>query len=145
MATGAHGHEPGAPTIVSLSEVHDCTSLPGFAALIGGQAVGALTFRENEHGFEVVTIDSYRPGIGVGTALLDAVRGNAVSRGAARLWLTTTHDNVHALAFYLRRGWRLIAIHRGAVAGWREPKPSIPPLGDRGIPIEDALELELPL
>jgi len=66
--------------------------------------------------------------------------------GCRRVWLVTTNDNVDALAFYQRRGFRLAALHRAAVTEARETlKPEIPEVARNGIPIRDELELELEL
>ena len=66
--------------------------------------------------------------------------------GCTRLWLVTTNDNVDALRFYQRRGFRLRALRPGAVdEARRELKPEIPEIGDHGIPLRDELELELDL
>jgi hypothetical protein len=55
----------------------------------------------------------------------------------------TTNDNLDALRFYQRRGFRLAALHRGAVDDSRARlKPQIPPIGDHGIKLRDELELE---
>jgi GNAT superfamily N-acetyltransferase len=75
---------------------------------------------------------------GVGTALLAAVE-----RKARRLWLLTTNDNVDALRFYQRRGFRLAELHPGGVEESRARlKPEIPETGEYGIPIRDELILE---
>ncbi|WP_406673419.1 GNAT family N-acetyltransferase [Nonomuraea sp. N2-4H] len=76
--------------------------------------------------------------------LIDAVRAVAAERGLARLTLITTNDNTHALRFYQRYGFDLVALHREAVERARELKPSIPKESD-GIPIRHELELELRL
>ena len=52
-----------------------------------------------------------------------------------------TNGNLSGLQFYLRRGFRLIAVRPGAVDRARELKPSIPLLGEHGIPIHDELDL----
>ena len=63
--------------------------------------------------------------------------------GCRRLWLVTTNDNVDALRFYQRRGFRLTELQAGAVDVSRATlKPSIPEVGDHGIPIRDELVLE---
>lgn len=77
---------------------------------------------------------------GTGTALVEAVAGDA---GARRLRLVTTNDN--ALRFYQRRGFRLAELHVGAVDEARRLKPTIPTIGDHGIPLRDELVLERPL
>ncbi len=80
---------------------------------------------------------------GVGTALLSAVARVAKAAGCSRLWLVTTNDNLHALRFYQRRGFRLVALRPGAIdRARRELKPEISLVGLEGIPIHDELELE---
>ncbi|NLE72769.1 MAG: GNAT family N-acetyltransferase [Actinomycetales bacterium] len=82
---------------------------------------------------------------GTGTALVEAVARLARDAGARRLWLVTTNDNVDALRFYQRRGFRLAELHVGAVDEARRLEPAIPAVGDHGIPIRDELVLERPL
>jgi hypothetical protein len=62
--------------------------------------------------------------------------------------VVTTNDNVDALRFYQRRGFRLTAVRCGAVdQSRRTVKPQIPVTGNYGIPIRDEIELvqDLPL
>ncbi len=72
----------------------------------------------------------------------------AAAAGCRRFWVLTTNDNVDALRFYQRRGFRLTAIRCGAVDQARRTlKPQIPMIGNYGIPIRDEIELaqDLPL
>jgi ribosomal protein S18 acetylase RimI-like enzyme len=132
-------------TVVSRGAVHDPTALPGFVAEEGGERVGLLTYRVDGADCEVVTIDAFPEGAGAGTALLDAAARAAREAGCGRVWLITTNDNLRALRFYQRRGFRLVAIHPDALERSRELKPSIPEIGLDGIPLRDELELELRL
>ena len=125
-----------------LGELVDAAALPGFVALEGDQPVGLLTYAERADGVEVVTIQALTPGRGVGRALMDAVHDHAVARRAPRLWLITTNDNVRAFAFYQRWGMDLRRVIRDGVAASRRAKPSIPTVGDGGIPIRHELEFE---
>jgi hypothetical protein len=60
------------------------------------------------------------------------------------VWVVTTNDNVDALRFYQRRGYRLASVDAGAVDRARAAlKPAIPEVGAHGIPLRDELELEL--
>jgi hypothetical protein len=60
------------------------------------------------------------------------------------VWLVTTNDNLDALRFYQRRGFRLAKLRRGAVDAARSRlKPTIPEVGSFGIPIRDEIVLEL--
>jgi GNAT superfamily N-acetyltransferase len=132
-------------TVVSRGRVHDPAALPGFVAEVGGEHVGLVTYRIEGGDCEVVTIDAFPKGAGAGTALVDAVARAAHEAGCRRVWLITTNDNLRALRFYQRRGFRLVALHRDALDRSRELKPSIPEIGLDGIPLRDELELELRL
>jgi N-acetylglutamate synthase-like GNAT family acetyltransferase len=136
----------GADAVVSRGRVHAPSALPGFvvvADLI--EPVGLLTYSLRDEQCEIVTIDSLRERLGVGTKLIDAAIHLARDVRCRRVWLVTTNDNVHAQAWYEARGFRLAAVHRGAVAASRLLKPSIPLTGHAGVPITDELEYEYPI
>lgn len=134
------------PVIARLGELIDPTPLPGFIALLDGVRAGLASYALRGEQCELVAIRSLREGLGVGRALLDAVRNAAIEAGCTRLWLITTNDNVRALALYQRWGMELVAFHRHAVTeARRHLKPSIPERGALGIPIAHELELELQL
>jgi GNAT superfamily N-acetyltransferase len=135
----------GSTTVVSRGRVHDAGKLPAKVAICDAALVGLATFHLEEDECELVTLDSTKQGHGIGSALLAAVAEEAVRRGARRLWLTTSNDNLDALRFYQRRGMRVSAIHRDAIDQARLAKPSIPLVGNFGIAIHDELELELRL
>jgi len=120
--------------------------LPGFKAVgADGHWIGLITYMVAGDACEIVTLDSLRERAGVGGALIDAVAQVARAAGCARLWLVTTNDNLHALGFYQRRGFRLTALRPGAVDESRRIKPAIPVIGHDRIPLRDELELERPL
>ncbi|AYY12508.1 GNAT family N-acetyltransferase [Actinobacteria bacterium YIM 96077] len=122
--------------------VYDATQLPGFIAEVRDQLAGLLTYHTDGDEWEIVTLDATVAGRGVGTALLRTAEEAARRAGASRLWLITTNENVHAIRFYQRRGFDLVAVHRDAVTRARaELKPSIPVEVD-GIPLRHELEFE---
>ncbi|WP_129667331.1 GNAT family N-acetyltransferase [Phytoactinopolyspora endophytica] len=132
----------GDTQVAGHGTLYDAADLPGYVAEIGEETAGLLTYHVGDDGWEVVTLDAIVVGHGVGTALLRTVEEAAHQAGARRLWLITTNDNTHALRFYQRRGFDLVAVHRGAVTRSRaELKPSIP-LEVDGIPLRHELELE---
>lgn len=94
---------------------------------------------------EILTLDSRSERRGVGSLLLDRVAAWATELGAHRVMLLTTNDNLDALRFYQRRGFRLAAVHRDSMIEARKIKPTIPEIGRHGIPLTDELELELAL
>jgi len=129
----------GADKVARLGKLEDALAHPHLVALEDGLA-GVLTYVLGDEDCEVLTLHAARPRNGAGTALLAAVRELA---GERRVWLITTNDNVDALRFYQRRGFRLAKLHAGAVDDARTRlKPGIPRFGDHGIALRDEIELE---
>lgn len=135
----------GSAQVVSRGVLYDAAALSGLVALRGTECIGLVTYRIEGHACEIVTLDSLVEGIGVGSALIAAVRDTARAAGCARLWLITTNDNLHALGFYQKRGFRLAALHPNALEQSRRLKPQIPLVGMDGIPLRDEIELDMPL
>ena len=134
----------GADLVARLGEVVDARRQPALIVASDGAIAGVLTWVLADGSMEVLTLHAAEPWTGVGTALVAAARRVAEASGARRLWLITTNDNVDALRFYQRRGFRLAGLHPGAVDLSRASlKPSIPEIGDHGIPLRDELELEI--
>jgi GNAT superfamily N-acetyltransferase len=133
----------GAVHIARLWELRDASVLPALVAERDGEPVGLLTYEVVGDELEVMSIESWDEGSGVGSALLAAAVSVAIEAGCRRVWLITTNDNLRALRFYQRRGMRLVAVHRDAVVAARALKPSIPLVGNDGIEVTDELELEL--
>lgn len=132
-------------SVVSRGRVHRADHLPGFVAAINGDPLGLLTYHVSGRECEIVTLNSLREGVGIGTLLVDAAHAAARQAGCKRLWLITTNDNLAAVRFYQKRGFELAAVHRRAVEESRKLKPEIPKTGRNGIPIQDEIELEMRL
>ena len=137
--------EWGSPQIVSRGEVHDASRTPALICAMDDQIVGLATYEITGDECELLTLDAFDRGRGIGSRLLEAVIDLARSEGCRRVWLVTSNDNLDAVRFYQRRGLRLIAVHPGAIDQAREIKPTIPLVGNYGIPIRDELEFELRL
>ena len=133
----------GDTIVVAHGKVYHPHTLPGFVAILKGNRVGLLTYALEEENCEIVTLASTKPGIGIGTLLIKAVTRMARETGCKRLWLITTNDNLHALRFYQKHGFRLLTVHRHAVDAARQLKPRIPLIGNDQIPLHDEIELEM--
>jgi GNAT superfamily N-acetyltransferase len=129
-------------TIVSRGKEYDARLLQGFVADEDGKILGALTYHREGDQIEIVSLDSLMENRGVGTALLEAASLFARAQGVRRLWLATTNDNIRAIRFYQRLGWNMAALYPGAVEQSRKIKPSIPLIGEHGIPIQHEIEFE---
>ena len=128
----------GAIAMVVHGESIDLTSLP---ALIAGDRRGLLTWRRLGGDAELASINATPAWEGTGTALVEALVALLKAQGCARLWLTTTNDNLRALRFYMRRGFRMAHVRFGGVDQARTLKPSIPLQGQDGIPRHDEIDL----
>ena len=127
-------------------ELIDSPDQPAFLAWSGEELVGAATFVIRGADCELLTLHTDQQFEGIGSALLTAVQDIARAAACTRLWVVTTNDNVDALRFYQRRGFRLASLRPGAVDSSRQTlKPEIPVSGSYGIPLRDELELELDL
>ena len=135
----------GETRVVEAAGSIETSGLPGALAEAGGAVVGVITWRREGDALKIVSIAAEPEGVGIGRALLAAAEAEARRLGATRIVLSTTNDNLRALGFYQRAGFRLVRLHPGATARLRATKPSIPEVAPNGIPIRDQLDLEKPL
>lgn len=135
----------GGEEMITRGSIHRPEQLDGFVVEDGNEWIGLLTFSVNDTGCEVTSLDSLREGQGIGSKLMNALMEEARRQNCKRVFLITTNDNMHALRFYQKRGFELVALYRGAVNESRKLKPSIPLTGFDGIPIRDEIELEMTL
>jgi ribosomal protein S18 acetylase RimI-like enzyme len=129
--------------VVAHGVVYRPDNLDGFIAFEGTEWIGGITYDFSGSDCEIISLDSLREGQGLGTLLIEKAIGAARARGCQRIFLITTNDNLNALGFYQKRGFELVAVHRGAVNESRKIKPSIPLIGNDGIPLSDEIELEM--
>jgi GNAT superfamily N-acetyltransferase len=135
----------GGEEMIAHGTVYRPEQLEGFVVEEGEEWIGLLTFFIETNECEVTSLDSLRAGQGIGSRLIDKVIEEARLRNCRRLFLITTNDNLNALGFYQKRGFELVAVHRGAVNESRKRKPTIPLVGMNGIPLRDEIELEMSL
>jgi GNAT superfamily N-acetyltransferase len=138
--------ERNAARVARRGELVDALEHPAMLAWSDGRLVGVASYVVDRDDCELLTLYAEVGLSGIGSQLVAAVRQVAREAGCSRLWLVTTNDNLDALRFYQRRGFRLAALRPGAVddsrARW---KPEIPATGAHGIPLRDELELETSL
>jgi ribosomal protein S18 acetylase RimI-like enzyme len=130
----------GSDEMIVHGEIFRPEMLDGFVA---GDWQGVVTSVVRGADCEIISLDSLREGQGIGSKLIEAVAAEARKQTCRRVFLITTNDNLRALRFYQKRGFELVAVHRGAVNEARRIKPGIPLTGNDGIPIRDEIELEM--
>jgi ribosomal protein S18 acetylase RimI-like enzyme len=133
----------GSTKVVTRGKIHDADRLPGFIAIQENKPVGLVTYRIDGGQCEITSLNSLEERVGIGSALVNAVKSIAVKNKCKRVWLVTTNDNTPALHFWQKRGFLLVAVYRNAIEGSRRLKPEIGLIGMDGIPLRDEIELEL--
>jgi ribosomal protein S18 acetylase RimI-like enzyme len=133
----------GSETVAVHGTMFRPAELGGFIAERAGRLAGLLTYDVEADMLEVVTLNAIERRTGIGTMLMEAAVSAARRHGCREVRLTTTNDNVDALRFYQRRGFRLAELRPGAVDRSRREKPEIPRTGDYGIPLRDEIDLML--
>jgi N-acetylglutamate synthase-like GNAT family acetyltransferase len=145
-ATDLLERELGGRRQARRGEVIDVLEADVMTAERDGRRVGLLAHRRSGDEIELaaIVVEPAWRNAGVGTELVEAFLVAARGSSAPRAWVVTTNDNVRALGFYQRLGFRLTAVRLGAVdEARRRLKPSIPARAHNGIPIRDELELAI--
>ena len=129
--------------VARLDAVERPLEHPALVAVDGGAVVGVLTYIVDGPVMEILTLHAEQQWAGCGTSLVRAAERVAAGAGCERIFVITTNDNVDALRFYQRRGFRLAELRAGAVDRSRAVlKPEIPVVGNYGIPLRDELVLD---
>ncbi|MCH7809165.1 MAG: GNAT family N-acetyltransferase [Chloroflexi bacterium] len=102
--------------------------------------VEGLVYRDGDRA-EIVTIDAFEQGRHVGGRLLNGAEEELRRQGAKRVTIMTTNDNLRAIAFYVRHGYRIVAVHLDAMERVRLLSPAAPETGRDGLPLRDMIEL----
>ena len=107
----------------------------------GGRQATISWFRKDDVA-ELVSVHASPPGGGMGAELLSHIEPMLRDAGVRRLLVATTSDNVDALRFYVRQGFRLVRLHLDWMDKVRQVKPGVPLAGNAGLPLQDLWELE---
>jgi N-acetylglutamate synthase-like GNAT family acetyltransferase len=132
----------GGVEMVTAGGITDASACPALIASADGRDIGLLTFRAAGDGCEIVSVDALEPMRGAGRSLVSALQQRATRDGWPRVVVVTTNDNLTALAFYQRLGFRMTGVEAGAVTRARVIKPSIPEVAGNGLPVRDEIRLE---
>jgi GNAT superfamily N-acetyltransferase len=103
---------------------------------------GLITWHIDGERAEVVTLDAFQQGQHIGGRLLDGAEAEFRKCGVRKVSITTTNDNLRAIAFYVRRGYRIVKIELDGMDRVRARKPSVPMIAIDNIPLRDMFELE---
>lgn len=131
----------GGPPVVGVLRRYAPEEVESLALRDGeDRLAGLVTWWVQGDRAEIVSLHAATPGRGTGTALMDAAEAALRRRGVRQAVLATTNDNLTAIRFYVRRGYRLVHVHLDAMDAVRALKPAVPTVGAGGIPLRDLWE-----
>lgn len=131
--------------MVIRGTIIDMTMVDGIVALEKENIVGLLTYLIREKSCEITSLDSLVEGKGIGTSLINKAISIAKESDCKKIIVVTTNDNINAIRFYQKRGFDMVCFYHNALDISRKMKPSIPLLGDNGIPLKHEIEFEINL
>jgi len=132
----------GRTDVTAYDEVVSLDHNPGIViAEMEGELSGALAWRRRGDALQVVALatDPMWQRSGVGGHLLAEAEATARREGLTRILIATTNDNLPALYFYQRRGYRITEVVQDAGA-LHAAAPAATGFAD--IPVLDELRLE---
>jgi len=133
----------GSVNVVTRNKMYDASKLSGYLVEQDEQILAFITYRTEGEEIEIITLNSFKERMGIGTSLIEKVKELAAEKKLSRIWLITTNDNYPAVKFYQRRGFSVCKIHRDAIKQSRKLKPEIPKFGISGLQIKDEIEMEM--
>lgn len=138
-------NEWAGPIVITRGVSHDTSDTDGFISVTDGELTGYVLYCIHDCQCEILVLQSIQENHGIGSALIKAVIDTAKNNHCIRVWLITTNDNIHAIRYYQKFGFELKAVYLNALDQSRKLKPSIPLLGNDGIPIKHEFEFDYTL
>ena len=130
----------GRTKVVAFGEVMDIDQMPALVAVMHTDPSGALAYRLLGDALHIVALatDPMWQRSGVGGYLVAEAELLARRLKLTRLVVATTNDNLPALYFYQRRGYRLTDLVPGSITAHTHQELA----GFAGIPVLDEIRLE---
>jgi GNAT superfamily N-acetyltransferase len=130
----------GRTKIVAFGEVMDIDQMPALVAILRTEPSGALAYRLFGDALHIVALatDPMWQRSGVGGHLVAEAELLARRLKLSRLIVSTTNDNLPALYFYQRRGYRLTHLVPNSITAHTHQQHA----GFAGIPVSDEIRLE---
>lgn len=135
----------GGAQVVSLGVLHSLEEHDAIVATEEGNPIGFAVYRLALPSVELLGLRAVHQWGGTGTNLMLALEGRVTRLGCKTIFLCTTNDNLSAIRFYQRRGYRLKALNINefrnvlAIKGYDPDKRVV---GQDGIIIRDEIVLE---
>ncbi len=132
--------EWGGSQMIVRNQSYDLMAHQTLIATMGTTFVGACNIAITGVYLEILALQACHKYAGIGTALLKEVETIGRTQGIREIHLITSNDNLNAIRFYQRRGFRFLTLYPNAIDEARKKKPTIPRIGNYQIPIHDEIE-----
>jgi GNAT superfamily N-acetyltransferase len=139
-ARGLFERDFGRTKVVAFGETLDIDEMPALVAELTDGLSGALAYRQHGEALHVVALatDPMWQRSGVGGYLVAEAEMFARRLGLHSVIVATTNDNLPALYFYQRRGYRITDLAPASMLAHTESERR----GFAGIPVRDEIRLE---
>jgi len=134
--------------LVRKREIFELSNAEGFVVYNREEIIGLITYEIRDKVCEILSLNSKIEGEGIGTQLVEAVKDVAKNNNCSRLLVETTNALIRAIAFYQKKGFRLVKLYPDAMKYVREVKPDLTEadfMEESGIVSRDTLEFEMEL
>jgi ribosomal protein S18 acetylase RimI-like enzyme len=103
---------------LSFDRKFDAIGLPAYVAKVRNQVIGFISFAEADDTIIIVAlgVQPKYQGSGVGTSLIAKVEAEAKRQGMSKLLVSTSNDDLPALAFYQRLGFQIYEVKPNVIA-----------------------------
>ena len=133
----------GSDILVSRGKIHRAEDLDGILVYDEKKIVGLGPYHNENNDCEIVLLETFIRNKGIGSQLIERIKEIAKTKNCKRIWIITSNDNIDAIKFYQRKGFRISKIYNNAMEESRKLKPEIPYIGNYEIPIRDEIEFEM--
>ena len=138
----------GTLIVLREGEQFELSNADGFVVYDKGEIIGLITYEIRDRVCEILSLNSKVEGEGIGTQLVEAVKNVAKNNNCSKLLVETTNALIRAIAFYQKKGFRLVKIYQDAMKYVREVHTHLTEadfMEESGIVSRDLLEFEMEL
>jgi GNAT superfamily N-acetyltransferase len=133
-------HFRHAPSVTLFDKTYDIAELPGYVANANSHMAGVLSYAVEDDALVIASMDvlpGYQ-GLGAGMMLVEAAKAKAAAEGRKIVRAAVSNDDLPAMYFYQRNGFRVYDVKPNLVAARHEE----PEVGFGGIPARDEIRLQ---
>jgi len=127
----------------SFGVEYDLLKLPALIANTNSHVAGVLSYAAEENALVIVmlgVLPGYQ-GLGAGTLLVESIVEKASSQGKTEVKVATSNDDLPAMYFYQKNGFRIYEVVLDEAA---ESSADVQ-VGFAGIPVRDEVRLRRPI